>query len=68
MEPARPKPLRYHNFILRLWQASIIPPTALGWRYSLENPHTGERTGFNSIEAMMRYLQEWTVATNGETE
>ena len=68
MEQAQPRPLRYHNFILSLWQGSMTPLSPPDWRYSLKNPHTGERIGFNSIEALMRFLQDWTVATHGEIE
>lgn len=66
--PVQPKPVRYHNFILSVWQPGPGSPTAPEWRYRLENPYTGERTGFTSLEAMMRYLQAWTVATTAATE
>lgn len=68
MEQEQPKPLRYHNFILSLWQGNPTLLATPGWRYRLENPHTGERMGFNSIEALVRFLQDWTVVNQDKTE
>ena len=33
------------------------------WRFSLEDPHTGERQGFATFEALIAFLQE---ALSGE--
>jgi hypothetical protein len=46
----------YYSCLLRLWRVTSAGETA--WRASLENPHTGERTGFPSLEALFRHLQE----------
>jgi len=46
----------YYSYLLRLWRASSAGETA--WRASLENPHTGERTGFSSLEALFCHLQD----------
>jgi hypothetical protein len=49
--------LRYQTFVLCVWQEG---ETDTGWRCSLENPHTGERIGFQTIDGMTAYLLEWT--------
>lgn len=54
------RPLQHESFILTLWQeseaSSSAPPV---WRFSLENPHTNQRTGFADIEALADFLQQW---------
>jgi hypothetical protein len=44
-------PPQYHSYLLRFWRES-------SWRFTLENPHTGERKGFGSFEALMAFLKE----------
>lgn len=58
MPPNTPEsPLRYHTFILSLWAETGTEPL---WRCSLENPHTGERRGFQSFDEIAAFLQGWT--------
>jgi hypothetical protein len=53
----------YVAFLLRLWNAH--PAGKPGdWRASLEDPHSGERKGFASLEALFGYLGQ---LTNGMT-
>lgn len=40
---------------LSLWQASTADKPM--WRAWLENPCTGQRRGFGTLEGLMRYLQ-----------
>ena len=50
------QPRRYLAYMLRLWQVDGEGgPT---WRASLESPHTGERRGFASLEALFAFLAE----------
>ena len=50
------QPRRYRAYMLRLWQVDGEGgPT---WRASLESPHTGERHGFASLEALFTFLAE----------
>ena len=53
--------MRYHNFILTLWQdgepQANAPPT---WRYSLEYPPTGARHGFKNTDELLRFINQWT--------
>jgi hypothetical protein len=50
-------PTPHRSYILRLWIESPESnhPTL---RWSLENPVTGQRRGFASLEALMDYLYE----------
>lgn len=45
----------YQAYMLRLWQEQ--DETGPAWRASLESPHTGERHGFASIEALFDFLR-----------
>ncbi len=38
----------YWSFLLRIWSMDD-----LGWRAVLEDPHTGERQAFGSLEALL---------------
>ena len=49
---------RYLSYLLRLWQ--IKSEDELVWRASLESPHTGERCGFASLEALFAFLRQQT--------
>lgn len=52
-------PPRYCAWLLRCWEErgpGLGPP--LAWRCSLEDPHTGERRGFASLEALSAFLQD----------
>ena len=45
-------PVDYHSFLLRLWRTDADGP----WQASLEDPVTGERTGFKSVRIMVAFL------------
>ena len=49
---------RYLAYMLRLWQVGDEREPV--WRASLESPHTGERHGFASLEALFAFLEEHT--------
>jgi hypothetical protein len=51
-DPMLPK---YHSYLLRLWQAG--PADNPTWRASIENPHTHQLTGFDSLEALCDYIK-----------
>lgn len=52
----------YRAFVLRTWQESGQDSAGTGiWRYSLEDPHSGERFGFATIDALVAFLQNQTV-------
>ncbi len=51
------RPPRYRAFLLRLWEERDQHPEAAAiWRLSLEDPQTGERLGFASLQALSEYL------------
>ncbi len=56
---------RYLAFMLRLWQ--VRDNDEFAWRASLEDPHTGERRGFASLEMLVAFLREQTRADDDET-
>lgn len=54
------KPPSYCSYILRCWGESRAPEggtPAKTIRFSLEDPHTGERFGFSGPEALIQFLQ-----------
>ena len=55
----------YLSYLLRLWRVNEdngVQSTLnkAMWRASLENPHTGQRKGFASLEELFDFLQEET--------
>lgn len=50
------RPRKYLAFLLRLWQVEENGRRV--WRASLEDPHTGERRGFASLNLLTHYLRE----------
>lgn len=53
-----PKDLpEYHSYLLRFWQAGTLERSD-AWRFSLEDPRSGQRTGFDSLVELVRYLEE----------
>lgn len=52
---------RYHSFVLHVWQeGNALPNAPPVWRFSLTHPHSGERTGFRSLDELTNFLQQWT--------
>ncbi|NPA93599.1 MAG: hypothetical protein GXO56_07970 [Chloroflexi bacterium] len=51
------KPPVYYAYLLRLWRDDACPTC---WRASLEDPQTGKRVGFASLEKLLAYLRERT--------
>ncbi len=47
--------MKYRSYLLRLWR---VETPGLCWRASLEDPHTGERIGFASLEQLFAFLME----------
>jgi hypothetical protein len=43
-------PARHHSYLLRFWQEER-------WRFMLENPHSGEKRGFDSLETLVTFLE-----------
>jgi hypothetical protein len=52
------KPPRYRSYLLTLWEERGRDPDApVVWRFSLEDPRTGERRGFADLEALVAALR-----------
>jgi hypothetical protein len=52
------RPPRYCAYLLRCWETpdqgrGLLP----AWRYSLEDPHSGERRGFATFDALVAHLR-----------
>ena len=53
------KPPRYRSYLLTFWEErSHDPSLPVVWRFSLEDPRTGERRGFGSLEALAAALEQ----------
>jgi hypothetical protein len=58
-------PLRYRAYLLRCWEMRSPGPGDLAtWRFSLEEPSTGEKHGFTDLEAMHDFLQAQLAETD----
>jgi hypothetical protein len=64
------KPPRYRSYLLAFWEERSRDPSVPGvWRFSLEDPHSGERRGFASLEALVAALErEMAGAKAGDVE
>jgi hypothetical protein len=51
----------YKSFLLRLWPSHGVD--GIVWCASLEDAHTGTRTGFSSIERLHEFLLNHTKVT-----
>ncbi len=53
------KPPGYRSYILRCWETPSLAAGHPGdtFRFSLEDPATGERQGFANIQALTEFLQ-----------
>ena len=47
-------PVDYLSYMLRLWRTG----KESAWKASLEDPQTGERRGFGSLNALVHFLQQ----------
>jgi hypothetical protein len=54
--PIPDEPPRYQVFLLRCWEEHSEHPELDAWRFSLQDPSTGQRRGFASLEALFAFL------------
>jgi hypothetical protein len=53
-------------YILRFWETRSFPPDApVTWRFSAQDPRTGERRGFADLDGLMAFLAARTGAQAG---
>ncbi len=50
------EPPSYHVFLMRCWEEHSDYPESDAWRFSLQDPGTGQRRGFASLEALLAFL------------
>ena len=56
--PVFGKPPRYRSYVLTFWEErSSDPGTSVVWRFSLQDPRTGQRHSFASFEDWMTFLR-----------
>jgi len=53
--PINPPQKKYRSYLLRLWCEETLDQC---WRVSLEDPRTGVRIGFASLEQLFAFLME----------
>jgi hypothetical protein len=52
---SNPPQKKYRSYLLRLWCEETVDPC---WQASLEDPHTGKRIGFASLEQLFTFLMD----------
>ena len=55
-EAMEERPVEYFSYLLRMWHTG----KESAWRASLEDPQTGERVGFGSLETLFAFLLQRT--------
>ncbi len=55
------KPAR-HTYLLRCWSEERQYAPGKTWRFVLEDPHTGERIGFASLQAFVAFVTSMSPA------
>ena len=51
----------YHAYLLRIWQEKTTEAPV--WRFSLEDPSSGQRIGFADLAALTAFLLQRTSET-----
>ena len=54
--PTHRNPKQRHSYLLRLWRTDSLGSS--NWQASLEDPHTGQRIGFASLEQLFGFLMD----------
>ena len=63
-EAMEERPVEYFSYLLRMWRTGEHSV----WRASLEDPQTGERVGFGSLEALWAFLRRQAALTSIQEE
>jgi hypothetical protein len=62
--PIFDKPPRYRSYVLTFWEErSHDSDTPVIWRFSLQDPRTGQRLGFASLEEMVGFMRAELVSS-----
>jgi hypothetical protein len=55
------RPPRYRSYLLAFWEErSQDPQVPETWRFSLQDPHTGQRRGFACLADLCAFLEQET--------
>lgn len=58
MEEHSDRPPTYKSYWLRCWPGGVRQPGGSGkWRFSLEDPVTGEKKGFSDMKAILAFVE-----------
>jgi hypothetical protein len=61
------KPPRYRSNLFTYWEDRGREPDApVVWRFSLEDPHSGQRHGFASLDELVTVLKQEMVESDNE--
>lgn len=47
----------YRSYLLRFWQEQTLERTD-AWRFSVEDPQSGKRVGFDSLVELVSFIEE----------
>jgi hypothetical protein len=53
------KPLRYHHFLLLVWEERDDLGRHVTWRFSLRDSQKEKRIGFKNLAELTAYLEQW---------
>lgn len=62
-----PRPPHYHSYLLRFWEERGETDQERVWRFMLQDPHTTERFGFASLDALVLWIQTKTMPTDSSS-
>jgi hypothetical protein len=59
----RSEPPRYRAYMLRCWEVrSPEPGGPVTWRFSVEDPHTGQKHGFVNLDVLVDFLESQLIS------
>ena len=61
-------PPEYHAYLLRFWEERGEQGASAAWRFSLEDPQTGQRQGFADLGSLTAWLEAATGRTEAKVE
>ena len=56
--PENKSSIRQRIYLLTVWRENATTEEDFVFRFSLEDPHTGERFGFTNLDDLVQILQE----------
>jgi hypothetical protein len=63
------EPPRHRTYVLHLWREHAAQPDrSAEWRFSVEEPCTGQRRGFASMRALTDFIETTLTCDEGRVE